>query len=77
MAFFLLTKEVSRALRQLWQGLILRVWGEDPLICPCCKGAMKVVWWTGDEEVWQAPELPLGDGRVLVLDADKPVHATP
>ena len=36
-------------------------------------------WWSGaeDEEAWQAPELPLGDGRVLVLDADDPVHADP
>jgi hypothetical protein len=124
----------ARALRPLWRDLIMRIWGEDPLICPCCKGTMEVTstlirreevefflrlhglwegiiglpppppqpydietmepldvppelrwidrpdppsheWWSGDGEVWEAPELPLGDGRVLVLDADDPVHA--
>lgn len=128
----------ARALRPLWRDLIMRIWGEDPLVCPCCKGTMVVKgtlirreevefflrlhglwegviglpppprppydietmepldvppelrwidrpdppsheWWSGaeDEEAWQAPELPLGDGRVLVLDADDPVHADP
>jgi len=123
----------ARALRPLWRDLIMRIWGEDPLICPCCKGTMEVVgtlirseevefflrlhglwegvtglppppappydietmkpldvppelrwidrpnppsdeWWEGSGEVWQAPELPLGDGRFLVLDADDPLH---
>ena len=27
-------------------------------------------WWRGDETPWEAPELPLEDGQVLVLDAD-------
>jgi hypothetical protein len=28
-------------------------------------------WWRGGEETgWQAPELPLDDGQVLVLNAD-------
>jgi hypothetical protein len=126
----------ARALRPLWRDLIMRIWGEDPLICPCCKGTMVVKgtlirreevqfflrlhglwagvtglpppptppydietmepldvppelrwidrpdppsheWWSGDEEIWQAPELPLGDGRVLLLDSDDPVHAAP
>ena len=31
----------ARALRPLWRDLIRRVWGEDPMICPCCKGIMK------------------------------------
>jgi len=104
----------------------MRVWGEDPLICPCCKGLMKVrrtltrpeeiefflrlhgmwegiidippppeppydietmepirvpVLWCWAEEQdsptldashvpWQAPELPLDDERILVLDGD-------
>jgi hypothetical protein len=21
----------------------MKVWGEDPLLCPCCKGTMKVI----------------------------------
>ena len=25
-----------------------------------------------DPALWRAPELPLGDGRILVLDADPP-----
>jgi len=29
-------------------------------------------WWAGPEPAWQAPELDLGDGRVLVLDAGDP-----
>jgi hypothetical protein len=33
----------ARALRPLWRDLIMKVWGEDPLLCPCCKGTMKVV----------------------------------
>lgn len=32
----------ARALRPLWRDLIKKVWGEDPLICPCCRGTMKV-----------------------------------
>jgi len=32
----------ARALRPLWRDLILRVWGEDPLLCPCCKSLMIV-----------------------------------
>jgi hypothetical protein len=27
-------------------------------------------WWRGDETGWVAPELPLDEDRVLVLDAD-------
>ena len=27
----------------LWRDLILKVWGGDPLECPCCKGTMKPV----------------------------------
>ncbi|MDE0837300.1 MAG: hypothetical protein OSA84_13215 [Akkermansiaceae bacterium] len=30
-------------MRPLWRDLILRVWGGDPLECPCCKGTMKPV----------------------------------
>ena len=30
-------------------------------------------WWRGEEPAWDAPELPLDDGRTLVLDADDPV----
>ena len=33
----------ARALRPLWRDLIMKVWGEDPLLCPCCKGTMRVV----------------------------------
>lgn len=33
----------ARALRPLWRQLIERVWGVDPLICPCCKGSMRRV----------------------------------
>ncbi len=36
-------KTTARAMRPLWRDLILRVWGADPLQCPCCKGTMKVV----------------------------------
>ncbi len=118
--------ESARNLRALWRNLILRIWGEDPLLCPCCKGLMKVhgtltrpeeiefflrlhgMWegiidippppeppydietmepirvpalfrWAQEEESetldashvpWQAPELPLDDERILVLDGD-------
>ena len=116
----------ARALRPLWRNLILRAWGEDPLICPSCKGLMKVrgtltrpeeiqfflrlhgLWegildippppdppydietmepirvpalfrWAHVQEsesldsshlAWQAPELPLDDERIPVLDGD-------
>jgi hypothetical protein len=30
-------------MRLLWRDLILRVWGADPLECPCCKGTMRIV----------------------------------
>ena len=124
-----------RALRPLWRDLILKIWGDDPLICPCCKGEMKILgamirreevefflrlhglwegiiglppppdppfdietleplnvppqnswswsdsidlppidWWDGGEEIWKASELDLGDGTVLVLDAEYPQH---
>ena len=33
-------KVTARAMRPLWRDLILRVWGTDPLQCPCCKGTM-------------------------------------
>ncbi|MFT5109366.1 MAG: hypothetical protein ACI9UA_005013 [Pseudoalteromonas tetraodonis] len=29
-------------MRPLWRDLILKVWGGDPLLCPCCNGTMKV-----------------------------------
>jgi len=32
-------------------------------------------WWRGDDLEWQAPELPLDDGQVLVLDAEVPFPA--
>ena len=33
----------GRALRPLWRELIIQIWGQDPLLCPCCKGTMRVV----------------------------------
>ena len=30
-------------MRPLWRDLILRVWGTDPLQCPCSQATMKVV----------------------------------
>jgi hypothetical protein len=30
-------------MRPLWRDLILKVWGGDPLECPCCKSTMKPV----------------------------------
>ena len=32
-------------------------------------------WWRGEVAAWQAPELPLDDGQVLVIDADDPFPA--
>jgi len=125
-----------RALRPLWRDLIMKIWGEDPLICPCCKGIMKILgvmirreevefflrlhglweglislppppdppfdietleplnippqnswgwsdeihspppeWWNDGAVAWEAPELDLGDGTVLVLDAEHPHFA--
>ncbi len=34
-------KATARAKRPLWRDLILRVWGTDPLKCPCCQGTMR------------------------------------
>jgi hypothetical protein len=34
------SKVTARAMRPLWRDLILRVWGADPLQCPCCKSTM-------------------------------------
>jgi transposase-like protein len=36
-------KATARAMRPLWRDLILRVWGADPLQCPCCHAIMNVV----------------------------------
>ena len=36
-------KRRARDMRPLWRDLILKVWGGDPLQCPCCKGTMKPV----------------------------------
>ena len=36
-------KSRSRDMRPLWRDLILKVWGGDPLQCPCCRGTMKPV----------------------------------
>jgi hypothetical protein len=33
----------ARDMRPLWRDLILKVWGGDPLQCPCCPGTMKPV----------------------------------
>ena len=125
-------KQTARALRvPLWRDLILRVWGGDPLRCPCCKGTMKVtgtlqrpeeiqfflrlhgMWegvinlprpppapfyiepmepirppwraikewipidnpedgpsWFDQTILWQAPEVPLDDDRILVFAFD-------
>ena len=30
-------------MRPLWRDLILRVWGADPLQCPCCQATMQCV----------------------------------
>jgi hypothetical protein len=32
-------------------------------------------WWPGEEAAWEATELPLDDGQVLVLDAKDPFPA--
>ena len=34
-------KATARAMRPLWRDLILRVWGTDPLKCPCCQGTLR------------------------------------
>ena len=36
-------KVTARAMRPLWRDLILRVWGADPLQCPCCQATMHCV----------------------------------
>ena len=33
----------ARSMRPLWRDLILKVWGADPLQCPCCKAPMKLI----------------------------------
>jgi hypothetical protein len=35
-------KQSARSMRPLWRDLILKVWGADPLQCPCCKAPMKL-----------------------------------
>ena len=128
-------KATARAMRPLWRDLILRVWGTDPLKCPCCQGTMRRVetivrreeiefflrllglwealislpppseppfdvetfepihppwqairgwipadedeappadslelWNQGTDQAWKAPEIDLGDGRILVME---------
>ncbi|MEN8681793.1 MAG: hypothetical protein ABF391_17245, partial [Akkermansiaceae bacterium] len=36
-------RQSARDMRPLWRDLILKVWGGEPLQCPCCKGTMKPV----------------------------------
>ncbi len=35
-------KQSARSMRPLWRDMILKVWGADPLQCPCCKAPMKL-----------------------------------
>jgi hypothetical protein len=35
-------KQSAKSMRPLWRDLILKVWGADPLQCPCCKAPMKL-----------------------------------
>ncbi len=34
-------RKSNRFLKPLWRDLILKVWGGDPMRCPCCKATMK------------------------------------
>jgi hypothetical protein len=36
-------KQSAKSMRPLWRDMILKVWGADPLQCPCCKAPMKLV----------------------------------
>ena len=35
-------KQSARSMRPLWRDLILKVWGADPLQCPCYKAPVKI-----------------------------------
>jgi hypothetical protein len=35
-------KQSAKSMRPLWRDMILKVWGADPLQCPCCKAPMKL-----------------------------------
>ncbi|MFZ4766916.1 MAG: hypothetical protein ACOYMN_18340 [Roseimicrobium sp.] len=62
----------------LWRDLILATWGADPLQRPCCKGTMRRIepnfhcqdTHHSNESRWKPKEIPLGDGRTIVLNAD-------
>ena len=44
----------ARALRRSWARLIKRIYEVDPLLCPSCGGAMKVIAFITEHEVVDA-----------------------
>jgi hypothetical protein len=60
--------EFARRLRSSWARLIKKVYGADPLVCPRCSGALKIVSLIDDGAViekilrrlklWDRPERP-------------------
>ncbi|MEQ9825895.1 MAG: transposase [Puniceicoccaceae bacterium] len=36
------SKNLSRR-KRMWRTRIMDIWGYDPLLCPCCRGSMKVI----------------------------------
>ncbi len=60
-------KQSARDMRPLWRDLILKIWGGDPLQCPCCKGTMKPV-----RKVIRREEIEKRRRLVGVLDRNPP-----
>ncbi len=65
----------TRAQRRTWRALIIRVWGADPLRCPCCGGLMHragVIRKPDAIRAWLT-RLGLWEGAIAI----PPAHAPP
>ena len=72
-------------MRPLWRDLLLRIWGSDPLQCPCCEATMQVVdtFFRGEEiefflrlqELWEAViDIPPPPDPPFDIDTFEPIE---
>ena len=50
-------KGVTKEYRKNWARLIQKIYEVDPLICPKCRGPMKIIAFIEDEEITRLPSL--------------------
>ena len=65
--------------RRAWRALIIRVWGTDPLRCPCCNGLMRKIGLIKKSELIRAwlTRLGLWEGLIALPPAQAPPEPSP